>query len=106
MIAPSADDRRYNRGMSQVTVRLPTALQPFADGAKEIQVTAATVAEALAAADGGRGTLIAHLLTPDGAQRPLVNLFLGESDIRSLDGLNSTLRDGDVIMIVAAVAGG
>jgi len=92
--------------MSQVTVRLPTALQPFADGAKEIHVTAATVVEALAAADGGRGTLMTHVLTPDGAQRPLVNLFLGESDIRSLDGLNSELHDGDVIMVVAAVAGG
>lgn len=92
--------------MSQVTVRLPTALQPLADGAKEIQVTAATVAEALAAADGGRGRLMTHVLSPDGDPRPLVKLFLGEADIRSLDGLDSRVSDGDVIMIVAAVAGG
>jgi len=92
--------------MSQVTVRLPTALQPFANGEDQIRVHACTVGDALAAVDGGRGTLLARVLTPDGAQRPLVKVFLGEADIRSLDGLDSHVREGDVVSIIAAVAGG
>ena len=92
--------------MSQVTVRLPAALRPFAAGEDQVRVRAATVGEALAAADGGRGTLLARVLTPDGAQRPLVKMFLGDADIRSLDGLDSPVNDGDVVSIIAAVAGG
>ena len=92
--------------MNQVTVRLPAALRPFAGGEDQVQVGATTVGEALAAADGGRGTLLARVLTPDGAQRPLVKLFLGDADIRSLDGLDSPVNDGDVVSIIAAVAGG
>jgi molybdopterin converting factor small subunit len=92
--------------MSQVTVRLPAALRPFADGEDNIRVQASTVGEALTAADSGRGILLARVLTPDGAQRPLVKMFLGDTDIRSLDGLDSPVKDGDVLSIIAAVAGG
>ena len=92
--------------MSHVTVRLPAALRPFAGGEDRVRVRAATVGEALAAVDGGRGTLLARVLTPDGTQRPLVKLFLGDADIRSLDGLDSPVDDGDVVSIIAAVAGG
>jgi len=46
------------------------------------------------------------VLTPDGAPRPLVKVFLGDVDIRSLDGLDSRVHEGDVVSIIAAVAGG
>jgi molybdopterin converting factor small subunit len=35
-----------------------------------------------------------------------VNLFLGEENIRFLDGLATPVRDGDTIVVVASVSGG
>ncbi len=38
--------------------------------------------------------------------RRFVNLYVGEEDIRFLDGLDTDLKDGDEVSIVPAVAGG
>jgi hypothetical protein len=35
-----------------------------------------------------------------------VNVFVGERNVRRLDGLQTALADGDVVAIIPAVAGG
>jgi molybdopterin converting factor small subunit len=35
-----------------------------------------------------------------------VNLYLGSTDVRELDGLATPLRAGDVLTVLPAVAGG
>ena len=92
--------------MSSVTVHIPPPLRPFADQAAALEVEAATVGEALARVGAGREALISRVLTPEGELRPYVNVFVGERNTRHLDGLATTLDDGDVIAIIPAVAGG
>ena len=76
--------------MSRITLRLPVSLRGVTGGAEDVTVTAAdasTLADVLAAAD-------------------VVSLFLDDTDIRSGDGLETPVRDGAVVYVVQAVAGG
>jgi len=92
--------------VNQITVQIPAPLRPFADGASELDVPAATVGEALANLGEERPALLSRILTPEGELRPYVNVFVGERNVRRLDGLRTPLAPGDVMAIIPAVAGG
>lgn len=92
--------------MSRVVVQIPPPLRPFANGAAELAVEADTVGEALEKLGEQRAALLARIITPEGELRPYVNVFVGERNARRLDGLRTTLEDGDVVAIIPAVAGG
>ncbi|HET6737422.1 MAG TPA: MoaD/ThiS family protein [Kribbella sp.] len=86
-----------------IAVRLPTVLRPFAGGAERVEVAAGTVAEAFAALDP---PLRRRLTDEQGAVRRHVNIYLGDDNIRDLDGLETELADGDELLILPSVAGG
>jgi molybdopterin converting factor small subunit len=86
-----------------IGVRLPTVLRPFAGGAERVEVEAQTVAEAFAALDP---PLRRRLTDEQGAIRRHVNIYLGDDNIRDLDGLKTPLDDGDELLILPSVAGG
>jgi len=92
--------------MPTVTLRIPAPLRGFTAEADEVNVVAADVGEALRRLDEAHPGIAARLLTPEGELRPYVNLFVGTRNVRDLQGLASALRDGDVIAIIPAVAGG
>ena len=92
--------------MNRVTVRIPTALRPFTNGVAEITVDADTLGHALSEIERRHPGLSARILTPEGDIRPFVNLFVGETSARFMDGLNTQVADGTIISIIPAVAGG
>lgn len=92
--------------MNRIVVQIPPPLRPFADDAAELVVEAATVGEALERIGAERAALRARIVTPEGTLRPYVNVFVGERNVRQLDGLGTALSDGDVVAIIPAVAGG
>lgn len=92
--------------MGRVTVRVPGPLQPFAGGAAELAVEAGTVRDALAGISAGRPGLAQRVLTPEGALRPYVNVFVNERNCRLLQGLDTPLSGGETLAIIPAVAGG
>ena len=47
-----------------------------------------------------------RLLEEDGSLRRFVNIFVNGEDIRFLNGLDTSVGEGDEISIVPAVAGG
>ncbi len=87
-------------------VRIPGMLLPFTDGADRIEVEAKTVREALQVLCARYPKLAAQLLTPDGSVHPSVNLFVGEEDIRGLQGLSTPLQPGQELTILPALSGG
>lgn len=89
-----------------VTVAVPGPLRPLADGLDRVAVPGATVAEALEALVDRHPGLRRHLLTEAGAVREHVNVFVGEDDVRYMDGLDTAVGDGRVITIVPSIAGG
>ena len=66
----------------------------------------ATVAQVFHALDAAHDELLERVLTPDGEPRQFVNIFLGDRNVRTLRGMATLVREGDVISIVPAVAGG
>jgi molybdopterin synthase sulfur carrier subunit len=89
-----------------VKVRIPAQLRPLAGGAGEVEVEAATVGEALKALDAAHPGFAERLFDETGALRRFVNVFLGEEDIRFLDGLGTPVPAGTIVSVIPAVAGG
>ena len=89
-----------------VTVKLPTQLRDAAGGASEAHADGATVGEVLAALYARHGELRERMAGEDGELRRFVNVYVKGEDIRFLDGLATTVADGDEVTILPAVAGG
>jgi sulfur-carrier protein len=89
-----------------VRVRIPTQLRSLAGGAGEVEVEAASVGEALKALDAAHPGFAERLFDDSGNLRRFVNVFVGEEDIRFLDGLNTPVPSGTLVSVVPAVAGG
>ena len=94
-----------------VVVKLPTVLRPFAGGAERVEVASAepgepTVGAVFAALEQEHPALRRRLTDEQGALRRHVNVFLGNDNVRDLDGLGTTLTDGDELLILPSVAGG
>jgi molybdopterin/thiamine biosynthesis adenylyltransferase/rhodanese-related sulfurtransferase/molybdopterin converting factor small subunit len=89
-----------------VTIIIPTPLRQFAGGQSEIQVEAKTAGEALDKLTTEFADLKKHLYNDAGALRNFVNVYVGDEDIRDLDGTNTPVKDGGEIMIVPSIAGG
>jgi adenylyltransferase/sulfurtransferase len=87
-------------------IKLPTALRPFASGQESVALEGKTAGELLDALFAKHDGLKKQLLTPEGKLRNFVNVYLNEDDIRDLKGLASPVKEGDVLLIVPAIAGG
>ncbi|MEX2024284.1 MAG: ubiquitin-like small modifier protein 1, partial [Thermoleophilaceae bacterium] len=93
------------RSMS-VTVKIPTQLRNVTGGEAEAAVDdATTVGDVL---DGlyDRYDGLRDRIAEDGGLRRFVNVYVGGEDIRFLDGLDTSVSDGDEVTILPAVAGG
>lgn len=89
-----------------VTVRIPSVLRTITNGQETVAVPAGTVDSALAAIEAAHPGLRAKLCDESGKLRKFVNVFVGEEDIRFLDGQATAVKDGELIDIVPAIAGG
>jgi sulfur-carrier protein adenylyltransferase/sulfurtransferase len=89
-----------------VTVIIPTPLRQSANGKSELSVSAATVGAALDQLGATFPEMRAHLFNEKGALRNFINIYVGDEDVRHLDGLKTPLKDGETVMIVPAIAGG
>jgi molybdopterin converting factor small subunit len=88
-----------------ISVRIPAALRTFTQGKEEVAVEGATVKDALNALEASSPGIRERLLDDKGIKR-FMNVYLGDEDVRFLDGLNTALKDGDSLTIVPAIAGG
>lgn len=92
-----------------VVVRLPTVLRQFAGGAEQVEVDVpgeATVGTVFATLEADHPALRRRLTDEQGVLRKHVNVFLGNDNVRDLDGLRTTLADGDELLVLPSVAGG
>ena len=89
-----------------VTIAIPTALRNFAAGQSRIEVQATTAGEALDQLSSHHAELRRHLFDDQNKLRSFVNVYLNDEDIRHASGVETSVKDGDRIMIVPAMAGG
>jgi molybdopterin synthase sulfur carrier subunit len=89
-----------------VRVKLPTVLQPFAGGNEKVAIEAETVGQAFQVLEREHPALRRRLTDEQGALRRHVNVYLGDDNIRDLDGLDTKLPDGCELLVLPSVAGG
>jgi len=89
-----------------VTVRIPTQLRTLTGGSGEVAVEASTVGDALKALDVAHPGFGERIFDEDGKLRRFVNVFLADEDVRFLQGLDTSVAEGQTLSIVPAVAGG
>ncbi len=89
-----------------VTIRIPTPLRGLTKGQSDITATGPTVRDLLEDAGKQYDGLRPQILDASGEVRRFVNIFLNNEDIRSHAGLATSVKDGDVLEILPAVAGG
>ena len=89
-----------------VSVRIPTILRTYTDGSSEVSAGGATLAEVLDDLEAHHTGIRARILDDTGALRRFVNVYVGNDDVRFLEGLASPTPEGTQISIIPAVAGG
>ncbi|MCS6777842.1 MAG: MoaD/ThiS family protein [Chloroherpetonaceae bacterium] len=89
-----------------VTVLIPTPLRKFTNDQETVQVDADTIGALITALDTHFPGIAARLTDEQGALRKFINVYVNEEDIRFLQGKETTLKDGDTVSIVPAIAGG
>jgi len=88
-------------------VRLPPVLRQAAGGEREVTISgASTVAEALDVLYEQHPALRRQIQTDDGSLHRFVNVYLNDEDVRLLDWLDTSVSEGDTLMILPAMAGG
>jgi molybdopterin synthase sulfur carrier subunit len=89
-----------------VQVRIPTPLRRFTAGAEEVSAAGSTVGHVVEDLEKRFPGMKERLCDEDGRVRRFVNIYVNGDDIRFLNNLETSVKDGDEISIVPAIAGG
>ena len=89
-----------------INVRFPSQLRQFVGDATEIRSTGSTVAQVLDDLERQFPAIKDHLRDEDGQLRRLVNVYVNGEDIRFVANLETTVKEGDEMTILPAIAGG
>jgi molybdopterin converting factor small subunit len=87
-------------------IHIPTPLRQYVGKQATVEVTGATVAEALSSLVSQHPDLKKHLYTDEGKLRAFVNLYVNDEDIRYLQKEATPVQESDSISIVPSIAGG
>jgi molybdopterin converting factor small subunit len=89
-----------------ITFHVAGALRVYCAGASELPMSAGTVRAALADLERNQSALYRNVCDETGKVRRHLNIFVNADNVRDLDGIDTTLRPGDVVTILPAVSGG
>jgi len=87
------------------TVRIPTPLRSLTGGEEQVDVPGATLREVIETLEKKHPGIKDRLLDDKGVRR-FVNIYVGDEDVRFLDGLETKLSSSTEVSIVPAIAGG
>jgi molybdopterin synthase sulfur carrier subunit len=88
-----------------IKVQIPQAMRQHTDGQASVDVAGANVKEVFEAL-GVKFPNIVGRIFENGQVRRFINIYLNDEDVRFLDNLQTATKDGDVLAIIPAVAGG
>jgi len=88
-----------------IKVRIPTPLQKLTNGKAEVECTARTITELVDDLETSYPGM-KERLSDGGKIRRFINIYVNEEDIRFVNKEETALKDGDIISIVPAIAGG
>ena len=89
-----------------IKVRIPSPLRTFTNGVDVLQFEGGNVADVLTQLTTRASGIEKRLFKAPGELNRFVNIYVNDEDIRFLQNLSTTLKAGDEISIVPAIAGG
>lgn len=90
-----------------VQAKIPTQLRNFVGGKSEISIEGVTsIRELIEKLRGDYPELIERIVDEGGEIRRFVNVYVGDEDVRFLNGLDTPLEGDASVSILPAVAGG
>jgi molybdopterin synthase sulfur carrier subunit len=92
-----------------VEVRIPTILRTYTDGAKAVSGEGATLSEVIEDLESNHPGLKDRLVEAKDDKvdlRRFVNVYVNDEDVRFTGGLGTSLKSGDSVTVLPAVAGG
>ncbi len=92
----------------KVLVKIPAPLRQYTSNQKEIEVTTSsnTVKDVIIELTNHYPELKTRLLDETGSLRKFLTIFLNNSNLRDIGGETAQVKDGDIITILPAIAGG
>jgi MoaD family protein len=88
-----------------VEVKVPTILRTYTGGDKAVSGDGGTLGEVFDDLDARHPGLKGRVVE-EGDLRRFVNVYVNDEDVRFTGGLETSLSDGDTVVILPAVAGG
>jgi molybdopterin converting factor small subunit len=88
-----------------VHVRIPPTLRSETGGEREVPVVGSTVAEVLEDLTRRYPELSERIYANGGLAR-FVNAYVDGEDVRTLQGLETPVKDGSTVILLPAMAGG
>jgi sulfur-carrier protein len=87
------------------TVRIPPTLREQTEGQATLDARGETVREVLDDV-AGRFPALRERIYADGDLASFVNVYADGEDVRTRNGLNTTVSDGSTVILLPAMAGG
>ncbi len=87
-------------------IYIPTPLRPLSSGQSMLQLPGTDVASLLEALDSQCPGIKAQLYDQQGKLKRHIALFVNDTDIRELQGLETPLGERDEVHLIPAIAGG
>jgi sulfur-carrier protein len=88
-----------------IEVRVPTILRTYTDGEKAVTGKGGSLAELIDDLES-RHPGIKDRLVEGSDLRRFVNVYVNDEDVRFTGGLETSVGDGDQVVVLPAVAGG
>ena len=86
-------------------VRIPPTLRAAVGGSREVEADGSSLREVLDSLVGSYPGLATQIMV-DGDIAPFVNVYLNNEDVRTLDGLDTSVPEGATVILLPAMAGG
>jgi len=89
-----------------IEVKIPTILRTYTSGEKVVEAKGDTLAAVIDDLDGTHPGLKGRLVIDGGGLHRFVNVYVNDEDVRFTGSLETSVKDGDSVTILPAVAGG
>jgi len=88
------------------TLTLPALMKYYVNDLSEVQITGSTVSQAINDLTSQYPAIKPHIIDNQGRLRRHVNLFVNKENINDLNGLDTSIEESDIIILMPSITGG